>query len=65
MPFPIAMDFGPGHGGEPVPDALHFGVASVIMEVFVDGLAEPDHYHIARHDLPSGRWELAFLGSAT
>ena len=71
MSFPIVVDCQPGHGGEPVPHALHFGLASVTVKAIVDSWAGRDHRYfkllgedgatyIVRHDLPSGMWELAF-----
>jgi hypothetical protein len=71
MSFPIVVDCRPGHGGEPVPHALHFGLANVAVKALVDSWAGRDHCYfkllgedgatcIVRHDLPSGLWELAF-----
>jgi hypothetical protein len=71
MSFPIVMDCQPDHGGEPVPHALHFGLASVAVKTLMDSWAGRDHRYfkllgedgatyIVRHDLPSGLWELAF-----
>lgn len=71
MSFPIVVDCQPGHGGELVPRALHFGLTSVAVEAFVDNwegrdrrtfelLGDDGATYIVRHDLPSGLWELAF-----
>ena len=71
MSFPIVVDGRPGHGGEPVPRALHFGLANVAVKALVDNWAGRDHRYfklvgedgatyIVRHVLPSGLWALAF-----
>lgn len=71
MSFPIVVDCLPGHGGDAVPHALHFGLASVAVKARVDNWEGRDHCYfkllgedgatyIVRHDLSSDLWELAF-----
>ena len=43
MSFPIVVDCQPGHGGESVPRALHFGLANVTVKALVDSWAGRDH----------------------
>ena len=74
MPFPIEVDCRPGHGGEPTPHALRFGLASVAVKALADSWGGRDHHYfklvgeddatyIVRHDLPSGLWALVFYDS--
>jgi hypothetical protein len=36
MSFPVVVDCQPGHGSEPMPHALHFGLARVALKALVD-----------------------------
>jgi len=74
MPFPIVVDCQPDPGGEPIPHALHFGLARVAVKVLVARWHGRDHryfkllgedgaVYIVRHDLHAGLWELAFYDS--
>lgn len=74
MSFPVVVDCQPGHGSEPMPHVLHFGLARVAVKALVDRWDGRDHRYFkllgedgatyfVHHDLPSGLWELAFYDS--